>query len=146
MRTSLAVALAGLVALAAVHAVRADNPKQARAVIDKAIKASGGAEKLAKYQGVTFKQKGTYYGMGDGLPYTANYTVQWPDKIRTEIESVFTTALNGDKGWIEMNGESKEMSKEQLAEEKEEQYARWVATLRPLTEKGFTLTPLGESK
>jgi len=146
MRTSLGVALAGLVALAAVHPARADDPKQARAVIDKAIRASGGAEKLAKYQGMTWKEKGTYYGMGDGLPYTATYTVQWPDKMRTEIEGVFTVILNGDKGWVDMGGESKEMTKDQLAEEKEERYARWVATLRPLTQKGFTLTPLGDSK
>jgi len=146
MRTTLRIAVASLAALVAVHSVGADDQKGARAVIDKAIKAQGGADKLAKYKGSTWSEKGTYYGMGDGLPYTGTYAVLWPDKMRMDIENAFVMVLNGDKGWVQMNGETKEMTKEQLAAEKEERYAGWVTTLVPLKDKGFTLTPVGDAK
>jgi outer membrane lipoprotein-sorting protein len=146
MRTNLGIALAGLVALTAANSIRADDEKQARATIDKAIKAAGGADKLAKYPGMIWKEKGKYYGMGDGVPYTGTYTMQGPDKTRMEIEGVFLIIVNGDKGWTQMGGETKAMSKEQLAEEKETRFAGWVSTLAPLNDKGFTLKPLGESK
>jgi outer membrane lipoprotein-sorting protein len=116
-----------------------DDPK---AIINKSIKAIGGEEKMAKFKAQTFKEKGTYYGMGAGQPYTGNYAVQFPDKFKMEIEGVFTIVLNGDKGW--MNGQ--ELTKEQLAEQQEELYSGWVATLAPLGDKAFTLAPLGETK
>src|ERR1700737_983715 len=141
MRTNLGIALAGLLALTAANSIRAADDKPARAVIDKALKAAGGADKLAKHPGMTWHEKGTYYGMGDGVPYTAPYAVQWPDKMRMEIEGVFMMVLNGDKGWLQMSGETKPMTKEQLAEEKEGRFAGWVTTLVPLKDKGFTLTP-----
>src|SRR5260370_18135650 len=55
--------------------------------------------------------------------------------------------VNGDKGWIKLNdGETKEMSKEQLAEEREELYGKAVAALVPLKDKTYQLAALGESK
>lgn len=39
--------------------------QDAWALVDKAI---GGAKRLAKYNAATWEEKGTYYGMGDGLP------------------------------------------------------------------------------
>src|SRR5947209_137181 len=146
MRTTLGITLAGLAALLAADSVRADDQKATRAVIDKAIKAVGGAANLAKYQGMVWKDKGTYYGMGDGVPYSGTYAVQMPDKMRMEVEGAFIIVLNGDKGWIQMNGETNALTKDQLAEQQEEQYSGWVTSLVALKDKGFTLTPLGESK
>jgi hypothetical protein len=84
--------------------------------------------------------------MGAGLPYTGTYAVQWPGQFRMEIEGVFTIVLDGDKGWIKDQGGTKEMPKDQLAEQKESQYAGWVSWLLPLKDKSFQLAPLGESK
>src|SRR5208282_5412821 len=86
--------------LAGVGLVRSGDDKDARAIIAKAIKAAGGEAKLAKLKASTWKEKGTYYGMGDdGFPYTANYAIQWPGQFRLEVEGVFTIVLDGDKGW-----------------------------------------------
>lgn len=126
--------------------VRAEDPKDARAVVDKAIKAMGGAKKLEKFKAMTWKEKGTYYGMGDGVPYQGVLAVEWPDKFRMEIENVFTLVVNGDQGWMGTAGNVTAMNKEQMEEQKEERYAGWVTTLLPLKEKGFELSPLGESK
>ena len=144
MRKSGCVLLALCLLLGLGGVNRADD--DARAIIDKAIKAAGGEQALAKYKAQTWKEKGTFYGEGDGQPYTGTYAVQWPDKFKMEITDVFTLVLKGDQGWFSAGGNTTEMSKEQLAETKEGQYIGWVATLLPLTDKAFELSPLGESK
>jgi hypothetical protein len=126
---------------------RADDQADCRAVVDKAIKALGGQGKLSKYKAATWKEKGVYHGMGTPLPYMGKYAVQWPGQFRMEIEGVFTIVLNGDKGWVKTEGgEVTEMTKDQLAEQKEQHYAGWVTRLLPLKDKAFQLAPLGESK
>src|SRR5262249_40581915 len=105
---------------------RADD-NECRAIIDKSIKAVGGSGRLCKYKAETWKEKGTFYGEGAAQPYTGNYAVQWPDQFRMEIEGVFTLVLNGDKGSFKEGGQVREMTKEQLAQQKESQYAGWVA-------------------
>ena len=121
--------------------------KDSRAIIDKAIKAAGGEKELAKFQAETFQEKGTYYGEGTPQPYTGKYAVQFPGRFRMEIAGAFTLVLDGDKGWIARGGKTEEMNKEQLAEQKESQYAGWVTTLLPLLEeKAYQLSSLGESK
>jgi outer membrane lipoprotein-sorting protein len=124
----------------------ADDQADARAIIDKAITASGGKDLLAKFKAQTWKEKGTYYGMGQGLPYTGKYDLQWPGQFRMEIEGVFSMVVNGDQGWMKDANGTNEMTKEQLASEKQNMYGGWVASLVPLQDKGFTLTPLKETK
>jgi hypothetical protein len=138
--------LVGVLALSFTGIVRADDPTEARALLDKAIKAAGGEEKLAKYKAMTWKATGTYYGMGAGLPYTATYAVQHPGQFRMAIEGVFTIVFDGDKGWVQAGGSTEEMNKDQLAARKEDNYASSLTTLVPLKDKAFTLTPLPEVK
>jgi hypothetical protein len=146
MRKIWVIPLAGVLVLAWAGALRADDQAEAKAVVEKAIKATGGAEKLAKYKAMTWKEKGTYYGMGNAQPYTGVYAVQWPDKFKMEIMDVFTIVINGDQGWIKLNGEVKEMTREQMTEQKEERYAGSLAQLLPLQDKGYTLAAIGEDK
>jgi hypothetical protein len=138
--------LTGWLALAGAASVRADAPTEPRAVIDKAIKALGGAEKLAKFKADTRTDKGTYYGTGAGLPYTGKYAHVYPDKLRMDIENIFLIVVNGDQGWVAANGATDDLTKDQLAEQKDQLYAEWVAMLVPLKDKAFTLTALGEVK
>jgi outer membrane lipoprotein-sorting protein len=148
------VCLATVLALAASGAARADEPARLKAIIDKAIKASGGEAKLARLKGETFKGKGKYYGMGEGIDYTGEWSVQPPGKMRVHIESTaggqtftFLRVLNGDKLWTKIGDEkAEEAGKDETAEAKEEAYAGWVATLLPLREKGFMLSSLAEVK
>jgi hypothetical protein len=146
MRHILGLSASGVLALIFVFASRADDADQARAIVDKAIKAMGGEEKLAKFKTHTWSAKGTYYGMGDGVPFTANYAVSFPDKFRFEVEGFMIVVLNGDKGWRQMMGETHELDKEDSANQKVELYTGKVASLLPLADKAFTLALLGESK
>ena len=146
MRKSFCGFVAVVIMLAAIPSVRADDQADARAIIAKSIKALGGEGKLEKFKAHTLKETGTYYGMGDGLPYTANYSVQWPHQVRTEIVGVFTIVLNGDKGWMQANGETREMTADELKQQKEDHFTGWITTLTPLKDKKFKLATVGEGK
>jgi len=149
MRWQLTAALAaGLVAVGALHA---DDQAEMRAVIDKAIKAHGGAAALDRDQAVTARSTGKYYGMGEGIPYTMTASHQRPDKYRVEISvevmgKTFNLVqiFNGDKGWIVLDGKTVEAPKGAIDAVRQQGYESDVARLVPLRDKAFKLSPLGE--
>jgi outer membrane lipoprotein-sorting protein len=117
-----------------------------RAIVAKSITAAGGEAKLKKFHAMTWTETGTYYGMGEGLPYTGKYAVHYPDQFHMEIQGVFTMCLNGESGWINANGEIKDMSKEQVASERINHRAGAIASLIPLKNKDFTVKAAGAGK
>jgi hypothetical protein len=125
-------------------AARADEQTEALALVNKAIAAVGGAEQLARFNASTWNEKGTYHGMGQALPYTGQFAVEWPGRFRMEINNVFLIVLDGDQGWVKTGDQTREMTNEQLAEQKEQHYSGWIATLLPLREKEFKLSRSGE--
>lgn len=135
------VAIVGLVV--SVGSVRGDEA-QARQLVDKAIKAVGGADKLAKFPCSTFKEKGTYYGMGDGLPYEGVYAMQLPDRFSMEIQGVFKLVVNGKQGWTKAGDMTRETTAEELDVQKWNLHHGWVTSLRPLKEKEYKLSLAGE--
>jgi outer membrane lipoprotein-sorting protein len=153
MRRILCLTAAAL-ALTAASTARADDKADTRAVIDKAIQATGGAEKLAKIKAVHFKGKGKFYGMGEGIDYTGEWNIQPPEKFRVQInfeinamKITFVMVFDGKKGWRKINEDTMELNEDEVAEGKEDQYAGQVDMLIPLIkDKGFELSPLGESK
>jgi outer membrane lipoprotein-sorting protein len=122
----------------------AEDQPDARAIVNKAIKASGGAKKLAQFKSESFSEKGKYYGMGDGMPYTGTYSIRWPDHFRMEIEGVFTMIIAGDKGWTKSDQGLAEMSKDQLENEKRNLYGGYVASLIPLSDDAFKLSKVAD--
>lgn len=147
----------GLTAFAFVLAVtvpaRADDAADARAIVDKAVKAQGGQEKLEKLAGHSLKFKGAFHGMGQAIPMTGEVAMQGVGKQKFDITVQaggetfrIVNVIDGDKGWSKIGDVTKEMSKEEMAEAKEQAFAGWVATLVPLKDKQFTLTTTGETK
>lgn len=127
--------------------------EQAQAIIDKAIKARGSEEALAKYKAVTTKGKGIFYGMGEGIPYTFEGSRQLPEKVKETVNAEIggnpfkmTNVIGGDKGWTNTNGDTTEIEKDRLDGRKSEMHSQFVVTLAPLKDKTYTLTLLGESK
>ncbi len=131
---------------------RGDDQAEARKVIEKAIQAQGGAEKIAKYKAATWKEKGNFYGLGNALPYTGDYAIQFPDKFRFALDFdangqqfKFIMVVNKDKGWRKINDNVMEMDKEQLSNAKESMHAEGVLRAVALKkDKGYTFAPLGE--
>lgn len=140
------VLLATCFAFAAPATAADPSPEE---IIDAAIKATGGADAIAKQKRMTWAESGTYYGQGTAQPYSSKYAYQFPDKFRMEITGVFTIVVDGDKGWISSMGSVMELDDEQLAEQKEQLYSTRVSMLTPLKEnkdKQFTLAAAGEGK
>jgi outer membrane lipoprotein-sorting protein len=151
MRHSLKAFLVSGLVLAAAFWTRADDASAVRALIDKAVKAQGGEARLAKWPAVTAKLKGTYHGLSEVVTFTGEFAAQGPDRYKFAIEAEadgqkfrLVEVLNGDKGWVQLDGDTEELDKEDLAEAREEAYGEWVATLVPLKDKAFTLALLGE--
>ncbi|HZZ80229.1 MAG TPA: hypothetical protein VFE62_17075 [Gemmataceae bacterium] len=144
MRKLLCASAVFAVILVSANLAQSGEDKDARAIVNKAIKAGGGEAKLPK--AMTWTEKGTYYGMGDGLPFTGKYAMQWPGQFRMEIKDVFTIVLDGDKGWMQMGDTTREMKKEEVAQQKHDHRAGWIASLVPLKDKEFQLKTAPEAK
>src|SRR5207245_8568169 len=105
--------------------VRAADAKDANAILDKAVQALGGAEKLGKVKAASWTAKGTITFMGNDNPFTSRYVVQGLDHIRNEFEGEFVgnpvkgvTVLAGEKGWRDFGDIHAELDTDVQANEK----------------------------
>jgi hypothetical protein len=136
----------------AVLPLRALSDEQVMMVIDRAITAHGGAEKLGKFTAEITKAKGLLY-VGGGLFFSQEVQLQLPDQYRdSTILSIggqdlpIIMVLNGDKGWVRANNETKDMDERMKTETLEGLYLARLTRLLALKDKGLELTALGESK
>jgi hypothetical protein len=135
--------------LALPAALRADD-KEVKEVLERAIKAHGGAAVLAKSAQMKRTDTGTQAVLGKQLPFTSQVVRSLPDRIRLQIEidrSIKTLiVLDGDKAWESQGGPAVAQSAQRVREMREEVYVDWVTTLVPLTKPGFTLSSLPRAK
>jgi hypothetical protein len=125
-----------------------------RAVIDKAIKAHGGAEKIDKHKAGQVKSKGTVDVNGMTIGYTEEATYHLPNKFKSlqqlDINGMAVKVLigyNGTKAWINVNGMDVDMMLDKIADlMKEQAYLSEVTRLTVLKNKDYELSSLGESK
>jgi len=154
MRKVLIAAL-GLGLALALPATGLAQDADAKAVIDKAIKAVGGLDKIKKFdKAFTAKAKGNVETMGMKIDFTLDAYSQMPNKSKAiinisvngmQIEVV--QAFDGDKGWVSVLGMVKDAEKEEIEEHKRQIHIESVTNLFSLTEdKEFKLSTLGESK
>jgi hypothetical protein len=133
---------------------RAEGDKATDAVLDKAIKALGGEEKLRTLKAVTWKAKGTITLGDNDSDFTSQATVQGLDHIRSEFEGEFggnkvkgVTVLNGDKGWRKFGDMAMELDKDGVANEKRGLYLQMIPmTLLPLKGKEFKVKAGSDEK
>lgn len=153
--TGCLLAAAGFI-LGAADLSRAQAEGDIKPIIDKAMQNLGGKEKLAKFKTTTLKFKGTAPIQGKPASITGEAANQGLDQARYVSEVILegekhTTiqVINGDKGWIKSDGELQEMTKEMVADAKEDGYANWISSLFWVgsdQEKNLTLAPLGNHK
>jgi hypothetical protein len=149
MRAASRLALALAAVLVSQGWARASE-KEARALVDRAIRAHGGTAALSKAQTCVRTDAGTQAFPGKDLPFTAEVVRQLPDRVRLSVEIdkrlKLVIVLDGDKGWERGVGPAVEMSKQRVSEMQEEAYVWWLSTLVPLTQRGFTLSTLPDAK
>jgi len=152
MRSKRCVVLSVCLLVSAATA-KADESAAAREIIEKGILAHGGEATLAKCSVITMKFKGTVHG-SDKTPtilFKAEMTTNGAERVKLIVESDnfgkfrLVSVLNGDRGWIECNGDTQEVKKDKLATMQEDAYSAWVASLLPLKDKAFALTTAGEA-
>ena len=145
------VGIVGL--LAVVCPVRGQDDAQLREIVAKSITAHGGADNLTKLKASVSKSKGKFYGMGDGIDYTGETSVQLPDRIHVEVEVDangqkfrFVQVVDGDKGWMKLGDNTEDLNKDMLVEAREQMNAAQISHLTVLSGKEYKLSTLGESK
>jgi hypothetical protein len=146
MRTTWLAAVAAVVCSGVAASVRADDRGAAVAVIERAIKAHGGEEALARSRILSRTGAGNMSLSGKTVAFTEDTVWSLPDRIRMTLDiekgARVTLVINGDKGWQASGGAVLEMGKERLDEVREEINVSWLATLTPLLKEPYTLTPL----
>jgi hypothetical protein len=132
---------------------RADE-KDVQAVLDKAIKAMGGAEKLGALKAATWKGKGKIHFGDNESAFDSTATFEGLGHFRSEFEGEFggnkvkgVVVLAGDKGWRKFGDMGGDLDKDALANEKRSVYLQVVpVTLVALKGKGFKLESGGTEK
>jgi hypothetical protein len=124
----------------------------ATAILDKAIQALGGEEKLSKAKAVSWKAKGTISFNGSDNAITTQSTVQGLDNARQEFEGDFggnmvkaITVVAGEKGWRRFGEDSMELDKGSIADERRRVYLMTIpTTILPLKGKEFKVEAIAD--
>lgn len=154
MRSSLGLlaVLGGLLVIAE-RASAAERDK-ALAVINDAIQAHGGEDRLTKAKVMMRSSKGVMHLFGKESQFTADTAFQLPDRYRDVItidaggqKSLLTIVVNGEEGWNATGGMVIAHTKARLAEVREEiLYVLLLTTLVPLKDKAYDLTLIADAK
>ena len=133
--------------------IRADENAKLGEVVARAIEVHGGIDNLKKFKASVSKSKGKYHGLGEAIDYTAETSLQLPNRLRTEVQSkvgdrefTFLQILDGKKGWTKLGGNTEEIDEDKLAEAKEQMNVATITHLACLHDKDYKLSPLGEVK
>jgi hypothetical protein len=141
------------VALAVPSQARAQDA-ECRAIIDKALQAQGGAEKIESLKAFIAKAKGNIRFMEMNLDFTLEAYAQLPTKSKALInlsingmQIEIVQAFDGNKGWTSALGQVKDAEKEEVDEHNAMVHVESVTNLYALRkDKEFKLSPLGETK
>ena len=96
------VGLAVAVCLLAVSGPGRADEKEAKAILDKAIKAMGGKEKLGKVEAFSYKTKGVFTINGEDREMNGEVTVKGLNHLRREFgndQFHGVVVVSGDQGW-----------------------------------------------
>lgn len=126
---------------------------EAKAVLDRAIQALGGADKLGQLKAVHTNIKGTIYSAkSETLPFTADTwsgrSGQFKHHMLYDREGILITQVqmfNGDAVGVWVNG-ADYLNDKVKAALKKGRYADELTNLLPLRDKAFTLELAGERK
>jgi hypothetical protein len=125
-----------------------DDP--ARAILDKAMRAAGGEANLARSRAFRWTGRATVYPGGRAIPITGEWQVQPPDKahVRNDDElggrkNTRRLVLAGDRGWTQINGQTRPMDRTLHAYEREQFYLYELMRLAPLKGEPYRLAAAG---
>jgi hypothetical protein len=130
------------------------DDQDAKAVIDKAVTALGGAAKLGAAKAVVWKTKGKMHRNDSDNEFSSKVTAQGIDHFRQEFEGDFNgnpikgvTVLDGDKAWRKFGEETNKLEDDALANQKRTVYLQLVPEMPLLLNgEGFKVEAAEEEK
>jgi hypothetical protein len=127
-----------------------DTPSE---IVQKAIKAYGGPEKLAKLKAATVKSKGTITIAGSKIPFTKETIADLSGKFKETMDLnvngmkvVTRVSYNGSKAKIEANGMAVPIPDSIAKEFSETAHMMKLSQLLPLADSSIELSSLGEEQ
>jgi hypothetical protein len=146
--------LLGVLAAGLGGPARGGGDGDVQAVLDKAVRALGGKDKLTRALKATWKAKGTVSFGGMDNKFTGRTTADGLRHFRSEFEGDFggnqikgVTVVAADKGWRNFGGMETELDKDALANELRTAYLEVIpGTILPLGRKGFKVEAAGAAK
>jgi hypothetical protein len=131
-----------------------EEQKVAQATLDKAIKAMGGAEAVAKMKSVTWKAKAKVSVDGTDVTTNEDWSAKGIDKYHVDFNITINSnnvdgsmVLNGDKGWSKVKDKVNDLPKGLPAGfQNIFRSGRLLHLLPQAKEKPYELSPLGELK
>jgi hypothetical protein len=130
------------------------DDQETKAIIDKAVKALGGAEKLGAAKAVTWKSKGKLRRNDSESDFSSKVTARGIEQFRQDFEGDFggnpikgVTILDGDKGWRKFGEETNKLEDDALANQKRTVYLQVVGQMpQLLNADGFKVEAAEEEK
>jgi hypothetical protein len=147
MRLCVATLLAAVVSSGLPGKANADDG--AKAILDKAIKALGGEEKLKSVQAFTWTANASIKANRKVSDSVFLVTFQGLDHVRRDFRTraPYRVLMSGDKGWHTAGGQYRPMTKEALERQKRMTYLQVASTLLvPLKSPGFKYEAAGEEE
>jgi hypothetical protein len=131
-----------------------DADAKAVEIIDKAVKALGGEEKLSSVKAAAWNADGKLLINGADNPFKTHVVIQGDDRMHVDFEGEFngnsvkgTTVVNGDKGWRNINDNVQALDADAIAREKRTLYLMTAPALPGrLKGQGYKATADGEEK
>jgi hypothetical protein len=120
-------------------------------VVDDAIRAHGGSEKLTRARQVLRTGTGFLSPTGDNVTVSDELLVDLPGRFRHELrlgpqKQRVLIVLSGEQGWQVTGGMTQDLDPRRLAELRDDAHLLYLATLVPLrTDRDVTLTALPEA-
>jgi len=129
---------------------RAPADDTPRAVIDRAIQAHGGKEKLERYNAVRTTTEGSTRVNGLAATFVTRSAAQYPGQMRNEVTLTVagvrvTTVqvLDGDRAWVRAMGETQDVNGVTLTELQGSLYAAGVMIFNAPNSNSDTITITG---
>jgi len=124
----------------------------AQDILKKAWRAAGGEANLARYRAFRWKGNAKVYAGERVIAITGEWLVEPPARARVltndELNGRKSTRLlilNGDKGWAQIDGQTRSMPPEFFSHEREQFYLYYLMRLVPLKDTAFRLSRLAVS-
>jgi hypothetical protein len=133
-----------------VETVTPEEAQEAKLLIDKAIRAHGGPDNLARLRTYELRQSGTTDINGQPSATKREWQFAFPDRVHLSYDiagqAPFDVGIDGDKAWLRSLGNIRELNSDDLSDARSELYLFYVLTLRPLRDEVFVLKPLPETR